>query len=132
MTNTNSRIAFIGGGNMARSLIGGASHAYARFIESYREKPRALPVEAFSSTHGLPWERFYNLLCMAYGANPEMFKDIVDNKYLPPERAANCPREYQQVRSAFGKLIAPHIDKELAAKVLQMEWISTLKNVPEQ
>jgi hypothetical protein len=69
---------------------------------------------------------------MAYGANPEMFKDIVDDKYLPKERAANCPREYQQVRTAFQKLIAPHIDKELAAKVLQMEWLSNLKNIPAQ
>jgi hypothetical protein len=82
--------------------------------------------------HGLPAQRFYNLLCMAYGANPELFKDIVEDKYLPKERAANCAREYQQVRYAFQKLIVPHVDKELAAKVLQMDWLPSAEKVRAQ
>jgi hypothetical protein len=117
------------GKDEAPRLIGGAAYSYSSVLDN----PNViLPIKAFSDVHGLPQQRFYNLLCMAYGANPEIFKDIVDNKYLPKERAANCPREYQQVRSAFQKLIVPHIDKELAAKVLQMEWLSTLKSVPAQ
>ena len=117
------------GKDEAPRLIGGAAYAYKSVIDN----PNViLPIKAFSDVHGLPAQRFYNLLCMAYGANPEMFKDIVDDKYLPKERAANCSNEYHQVRSAFQKLIAPHIDKELAAKVLQMEWLSNLKNVPAQ
>jgi hypothetical protein len=117
------------GKDEAPRLIGGAAYSYSAVLDNSNV---ILPIKAFSDVHGLPQQRFYNLLCMAYGANPEIFKDIVDNKYLPKERAANCPREYQQVRSAFQKLIVPHIDKELAAKVLQMEWLSTLKSVPAQ
>ena len=97
------------------------------------ERPNViLPLKAFSDVHGLPAQRFYNLLCMAYGANPEMFKDIVDDKYLPKERAANCAREFQQVRFAFQNLIVPHVDRELANKVLQMNWLPIAEKVPAQ
>jgi hypothetical protein len=59
-----------------------------------------------------------------------MFKDVVDDKYLPKERAANCSREFHQVRFAFQKLIVPHVDKELATKVLQMDWLPNAEKVP--
>jgi hypothetical protein len=115
------------GKDEARRLIGGAAYSY----KSVMDDPNViLPVKAFSDVHGHPAQRFYNLLCMAYGANPEMFKDIVDDKYLPKGRAANCSREYHQVRFAFRKLIVPHIDMELAAKVLQMDWLSNLGKGP--
>jgi hypothetical protein len=117
------------GKDEARRLIGGAAYSY----RSVMERPNViLPVKAFSDVHGLPAQRFYNLLCMAYGANPEMFKDIVDDKYLPKERAANCSREFQQVRFAFQKLIVPHVDKELAQKVLQMDWLPNAEKLPAQ
>jgi len=117
------------GKDEAPRLIGGAAYSY----RSIMEKPNViLPVKAFSDVHGLPAQRFYNLLCMAYGANPELFKDIVEDKYLPKERAANCAREYQQVRYAFQKLIVPHVDKELAAKVLQMDWLPSAEKVRAQ
>jgi hypothetical protein len=117
------------GKDEARRLIGGAAYSY----RSVMERPNViLPVKAFSDVHGLPAQRFYNLLCIAYGANPEMFKDIVDDKYLPKERAANCAREYHQVRFAFQKLIVPHVDKELANKVLQMDWLPNAEKVPAQ
>lgn len=110
----------------ARSLIGGASHAYARFIEGYREKPRTLPLEAFSSTHGLPWERFYNLLCMAYGAGPTVFADLVEKDQLPQTRAKNCRYEYGRFAHAFRKEIMPHIDWPEAEQVFAMDWFGAL------
>lgn len=115
------------GKDEAPRLIGGAAYSY----RSVMERPNViLPVKAFSDVHGLPAQRFYNLLCIAYGANSEMFKDLVDDKYLPKERAANCPREFHQVRFAFQKLIVPHVDKELATKVLQMDWLPNPEKVP--
>jgi hypothetical protein len=115
------------GKDEARRLIGGAAYSY----RSVMERPNViLPVKAFSDVHGLPAQRYYNLLCIAYGANPAMFKDVVDDKYLPKERAANCPREFHQVRFAFQKLIVPHVDKELATKVLQMDWLPNAEKVP--
>jgi Putative metallopeptidase len=113
----------------APRLIGGAAYSYKSIMENSNV---ILPVKAFSAVHGLPAQRFYNLLCMAYGARPEMFMNIVDDKYLPKERAANCSREYHQVRFAFQKLILPHLDKELVGKVLQMDWLPNPEKVPAQ
>src|SRR5262245_30595749 len=115
------------GKDEAPRLIGGAAYSYRAVMD----RPNViLPVKAFSDVHGLPAQRFYNLLCMAFGAKPEMFKDIVDDKYLPKERAANCSREFQQVRFAFQTLIVPHVDKELATRVLQMDWLPNAEAAP--
>jgi hypothetical protein len=111
----------------ARRLIGGAAYSY----KSVMDNPNVImPIRAFSDVHGMPAQRFYNLLCMAYGAHPETFKEIVEDKYLPKERAADCNREYHQAAYAFHKLIAPHVDQELAAKVLQKEWLPAPVKVP--
>jgi hypothetical protein len=115
------------GKDQAPRLIGGAAYSYKSIMENSNV---ILPVKAFSDLHGVPAQRYYNLLCMAYGAKPELFKDIVDDRYLPKARAANCAREYQQVRFAFQHLIVPNIDRELAAKVMQMEWLPPMQNVP--
>ena len=61
--------------------------------------------------HGTPAQRFYNLLCIAYGADAQLFADLVQKGYLPKERAEGCAEEYQQVVYAFQMLIGPHIDQ---------------------
>jgi Putative metallopeptidase len=50
-------------------------------------------ISAFADTHGPPEERFYNLLCLAYGADPVLFADADD--YLPPTRLPSCAFEYR-------------------------------------
>jgi hypothetical protein len=102
----------------ARRLIGGAAYSFRMYMTSLEDKPTVtVPLAAFSSTHGLPDQRFYNLLCMAYGANVEAFAFLVDNRYLPKSRADNCPREFYLLSRAFRREIGPHVDRELAAKV---------------
>jgi len=45
----------------------------------------------------LAMQRFFNLLCLSSGGDPQTFADIVEEKFHLPERAADCPREYAQV-----------------------------------
>ena len=67
----------------ARWLIEGAAHAYRGYVKDYKQNPDVrVKLEAFSSNHGSPEERFYNLLCIAYGANPTLFGYVVENGYL--------------------------------------------------
>ena len=47
-----------------------------------------------------PVQRFYNLLCMAYGSDPQTFGDLVDKGYLPQARAKGCRTEYGEARRA--------------------------------
>ena len=67
-------------------------------------------LKEFADVHGLSAQRFYNLLCMAYGANPDRFGDVVQEGYLPEARAQVCEEEYQQVDYAMRRLITPYLD----------------------
>ena len=102
----------------ARRLISGAAYSYRDAVQN---STVILPLQAFSDVHGLPAQRFYNLLCVAYGADPHIFADV--EQYLPKPRAIGCNREYNQVAFAFQQLILPHVDRTLAKQVLQKAWL---------
>jgi Putative metallopeptidase len=76
----------------------------------------------FADEHGTPAQRFYNVLCLAYGADPKLFGDVVTKGFLPEDRAVICEREYAQVAHAFDTLIGPHIDRTLARQ-LHKRWL---------
>ena len=108
------------GKDQARRLIMGAAHSYKNYVL----KPRVTaPLAAFSDTHSPPAIRFYNMLCLAYGADPVLFADFVTKDYLPKARASGCKKEYGEVAYAFKKLVAPHLDKSIAQNVLQKTWL---------
>ena len=50
----------------ARRLIDGAAYTYKNDVEGTKV---TAPITAFADVHGAPAQRFYNLLCMAYGAD---------------------------------------------------------------
>jgi hypothetical protein len=89
-----------------------------------------LPLAAFSSDHGQPEQRFYNLVCIAYGYDAKLFASAVDKKYLPATRAKVCELEYGNLRYAVKTLIDPHIDKALAQKVIDT-GLPAIANPPE-
>ena len=78
--------------------------------------------QKFADEHGTPVQRFYNLLCMAYGADPKLFADVVTKDFLPKDRAEGCEDEYHQVDFAMVKLIGPSVDWRLARK-LHRQWL---------
>jgi len=100
----------------ARRLILGSAYQYRIGL---KDAKRTMAASAFADVHGQPAQRFFNVLCMAYGADPELFEDLVTKAYLPRNRAKSCPREYQQVSFAFKTLIGPHFDERLAQKALK-------------
>ena len=100
----------------ARRLILGSAYQYRMGV---KDRKFTIATSAFADVHGQPAERFFNVLCMAYGADPELFSDIVTKAYLPRDRAKSCPREYGQVRFAFETLIGPYIDEQLVRVALE-------------
>ena len=82
-----------------------------------------MPIAAFSSDHGAPEQRFYNLACIAYGYDPKIFAEMVDKDYLPEHRAKVCKYEYGNLRFAFRKMITPHIDLERAQAVIDKSFL---------
>ena len=49
----------------------------------------------FADEHGTSSQRFYNTMCLAYGGDPQTFKEFVDKGWLPKDRAANCAGRIQ-------------------------------------
>jgi Putative metallopeptidase len=117
------------GRGQARRLIGGAAWAWRAYLGDYTRNP-AIPMRlaAFANDHGLPQERFYNMVCLALGANRGEFFDA--EGYLPPTRTPRCSYEYQTLLRAFHKEISPHIDQEMARQVLDTNWLERLEADP--
>jgi putative metallopeptidase DUF4344 len=113
-------IMLLFGREEARRLILGTAYAYKLEAEDPDEK---ITFTRFADEHGPPAQRFYNLLCIAYGADAELFGDLVKKGYLPKGRAEGCEGEYAQVRKAFQTLITPHVDLTLARDVLDRSWL---------
>ena len=90
-----------------------------------------MPLEAFSEVHGAPMQRFYNLLCMAYGADRETFGDLVSNGYLPQARARNCRVEFGEANFAFQQTVRPSVDRDIAKKVLEGAWLPDVLEHPD-
>jgi hypothetical protein len=90
----------------ARRLMMGTAHAYK--AEAEGAAPPTL--KEFADEHGTPAQRAYNVLCIAYGADPKLFSgaDLATRKPVASEG------EYEQVAQAFETLIGPHIDRVLA------------------
>lgn len=105
------------GPQLARQAARGA--AYGNII--FSPDPRAS--SAFADVHGTASQRYYNYLCIAYGSDPQNFKDFIDNGLLPPARAQNCAHEFQQAQRAFAKTILPYVDQNLLQQVRAVEWI---------
>jgi hypothetical protein len=73
-------------------------------------------VAAFADEHSLDAQRYFNLLCMIYGLNPNDNSAIVDNGMLPKERAARCPDEASKISRSWARLILPHFSPRFAPK----------------
>jgi Putative metallopeptidase len=120
------------GKDQARRWIEGAAYTSDEFMAD-------VPWDKnYASVHGLPQQRFYNLICLAYGADPVAFAGVTENEtnmmeqkgvlpkaqqgVLPTKRAENCEYEFQTFDYAWKTQILPHIDQELARKVLDTAW----------
>ncbi len=95
-------LALLAGGEAgAQQLVTAASW----FAANARSAP--LTASAFANEHSLDAQRFYNLICWAYGENPATRAMLVAYGYLPRDRAVRCPEEFQKMKRAWDHLLAP-------------------------
>lgn len=59
--------------------------------------------------HALSIQRFYNIACYAYGADPEYNSGLVGGDYLPAGRASGCGQEYEQMASSWDRLLEGYL-----------------------
>jgi hypothetical protein len=119
------------GKDQARRMIGGAAYGFVSLVKEYKQDPELRKrLEKYSSVHGFPEQRFYNLVCLAYGADPTQFADVVEKGYLPKSRADDCDYEFQTFSKAWQREIKPHIDLKMAKTVLDTEWLPQSSTQP--
>lgn len=58
------------------------------------------------ATHDLTIQRFYNIVCLMYGSNPEAFPQLPLRVVLPKARADGCSSEYARAAKAVDWLSA--------------------------
>lgn len=58
-------------------------------------------------------QRFYNILSLVYGSNPEKYKAIVEGDLLPKDRAARSEAEWAQASKSWNRLLKPYIKHPL-------------------
>jgi hypothetical protein len=107
------------GKDEARRLIMGATYAY--MLEVVDTDPPTM--EEYADEQSTSEQRAFNLLCIAYGADPELFADVVEMGGLPDFRVDICEEEYELIAFAYETLIGPHIDPDLAKKVFDGSWL---------
>jgi hypothetical protein len=99
----------------AQRLIRGVALLGAKeAMDSQRQAPE---IKAFADAHGLPAQRFFNVLCIAYGFDEKAYADAVTRGGLPSDRAEGCADEYTMLHRAFRKLINPYVDARRLRKV---------------
>jgi hypothetical protein len=92
--------------DLTRQTVDGVAFMY--WHETLSRDPK---LKHFADVHSVPAQRYYNLLCLAYGEDPKQFADLVEKKLLPEARAQSCVEEYRQLDYAVRKLIYPYFDQ---------------------
>jgi hypothetical protein len=72
-------------------------------------------------------QRFYNILCIAYGADSAKFAFLVRNNDLPKQRAERCEQDFRKLRVSFRQTLKPHLDSELLKLVRTQNWAARLR-----
>ena len=106
----------------ARRLILGV--AFLGHEQAEQQLARPAQEREFADVHGLPAQRYFNVICMAYGADPDLYNDAISRGHLPPARAKNCSYEYRRFALGFRQLIEPYIDPILLNRVKAQKWFS--------
>lgn len=62
---------------------------------------------AYWDVHGLDMQRYYNQVCLFYGADPENRAALAEDFALPAERAETCVEEYDLAAASWAAVLDP-------------------------
>gem|GEM_PF-3313268 len=66
-------------------------------------------IEAMADSHSLDAQRYYNLSCWAYGADPWRRDYIILESGLPDRRKQRCEEEYDQMKASWETELDPYL-----------------------
>ncbi|WOD38378.1 DUF4344 domain-containing metallopeptidase [Nodosilinea sp. E11] len=59
--------------------------------------------------HSLSEQRFYNMVCLVYGSDPDWYAEWVSEDFLPESRAEGCEAEFAQADESWSALLTPYL-----------------------
>lgn len=86
----------------AAAIINDTANAYLVYADLAESEGYETP---YWDEHSLDLQRYYNLVCLFYGADPERREFIVTDYELPQERAEQCPAEFEQTEASWSGLL---------------------------
>ena len=92
---------------MLHTAIGPQSLAGALWF--FRQKTLIYTRAHFSDEHSIGPQRQSNLACWAIGKDPHRYQYLMRGGYLTVQRAARCPKEYEQLDSSVRRLLEGHV-----------------------
>ncbi len=103
----------------ASSALSGASFFFASGQETLASGA-SLSDLAFWDEHSLDQQRFYDIVCLVYGSDPETYDFLLKREdkgfllsssegYLPKERADRCFEEYKDISNSWNTLITSYV-----------------------
>ncbi|WP_439148477.1 DUF4344 domain-containing metallopeptidase [Sulfitobacter sp.] len=76
------------------------------------------PNDTAWGVHGASLQRFYNLVCLFYGADVDTRDDFAIDMGLPAERARTCAHEYQLADESWGPVFDELFDSGPGASMI--------------
>ncbi|BBZ02496.1 hypothetical protein MCHIJ_19330 [Mycolicibacterium chitae] len=90
-----------------------AAQAYALMFQGYSEQDGGGAEEfPFWDVHEYDLARMYNFQCWIYGSDPENNAFMVDDGFVPDERADSCEGEFDRMSRAWYEMLEPHLRDE--------------------
>lgn len=80
----------------------------AAFAEAWRTGSASGAEVPYYGAHALSIQRYYQIVCLLYGSNPDGFGALAQSAELPPERARDCVEEYRIANRAMDWLLATY------------------------
>ena len=72
---------------------------------------------AYWDVHGLDMQRYFNQICLFYGADPDVRAQLAEDFELPEERAETCSEEFDLAADSWAAILEP-LESAAAAKSL--------------
>ena len=64
---------------------------------------------SFTAEHSFDKQRFYDVLSLVYGSDPDYHSDLISEDYLPEEMAEDSVAEYERKSAVWDRLLAEHL-----------------------
>ena len=80
----------------------------AEWYQEWETRGRVTELKPYWDEHPLSIERFYNINCLAFGANEDLLSLSLDTKLLPVERGWFCDQEFNRAKRAVEWLYHQH------------------------